>query len=707
MAWRWQPFSMKHRVDDNRRNVVQVPRTLGAYRGLGDVVNVGAIRDRLVAYQGSEDAALLDEAIDGVDELEHTDGFAELAEAIQALVWTLGAGALTLRARTAHQRPDDLDRSITWGENAARAWPEGDPNRARTQSNLATALTDRYERDGEHRDLVRALEFFRSARTSMEAVGDRLDVVLHGYGCCLHTLAVEWDKEADERIKHLNQAIGLFDLALQQPEPSADERAGYLNSLGLSLRAKAVMLSDPRQLNKACEAYREAQRLAGSGSESYIASSANLVVALQDHAEIENEVASLHEAIAICRKVLPMLDASDDEQRRRILTNVAAALIDAYRSSRDKSFLDEAARDLRDAAEQSADGPARWTVLANLGAALHETFDYTGELVVLEQAISVQETLVASAESVTPERLLNLGVSLLARFRRRRGQKDLKRAIALFDDAARSTDLSTVRASAMNSEANARSLRFDEYRGTLSLRPEIDRCIALREAAIRAAPMGSLDQATYKGNLGVDLLKRYELTAEGDDLERAIALQRRAVRTAPAASTDQPRLIAGLADSLAARADQTHAAGDRRAARAAYRRALAAGRESLPEQALAAAMRWGNWEARHRRWDKSVEAYAFGLEMVRQLVAGQQARPDKESWLADASGLPSAAGYVSAKAHDLERAVVMIEDGRAILLAEALARAHRLGSAHDLRATSDSPDFGAGLTERTGRDGDA
>ena len=644
-----------------------------------------------MAYQARADVDLLDEAIDGVDELERKQGFAELDAAVRAYVWTLGASACTLRARTTHRRLDDLDRSITWGERAIRAWPHDDPNRARTQSNVATALTDRYERDGDHRDLARALDLYVEARTSMEAAGDRIDVLLHAYGCCLHTMALEGDTEPKERIRHLDQAIGLFDQALRQPELTADERAEYLNSLGLSLRGKAMAASSPRLLTQACDAYREARGLA-AGNETYVAASANLVVALQDRAEIDNDVSALHEAIAICRDVLPRLDASDDEQRRRILTNVAAALIDAYRSSRDRSFLDEAARDLRAAAEQSADGPARWTVLANLGAALHEIFDYTGEVAVLDQAIAVQQSLVSSADASTPERRLNLGVSLLARFRRRRVPKDLRRAIALFSSAASSTHQPIVRASAMNSEANARSLRFDEHRARRSRRREIDLCVSLREEAVRSAPRGSLDRATYQGNLGVDLLKRYELTAAADDLERAIALQRRAIRTVPAGSADQPRLIAGLADSLAARADQTNAARDRRAARAAYRKAMSAGRESLPEQALAAALRWGDWETSNRCWDICVEAYAFGLDMVRSLVAGQQARPDKESWLADASGLPSAAGYAGAKAHDLERAVVMIEDGRAMLLAEALERARHLGSAHELRATSDALD---------------
>jgi tetratricopeptide (TPR) repeat protein len=663
-------------------------------------MNIIAIRDCLAAYDDIGDTALLDEAIDGLDESERTKGFAELDSAVKGFVWSLGARALSLRSRTAIQRCNDLDRSIAWGEKAARALREGDPNHAPAQLNLATALMDRYHRQPQHRDLVRASELFESARPGVEAGGGRLDVILDGYGSCLHMLASDWDTQSDECIAHLTQAIGLFEQALQQPEPSADERSRYLNNLGLSLRAKAVLLSDPALLEKACDAYLEARRLAGPGSEPYVASSANLVVALQDRAEITNDLALLNEAVAISRDVLPMLDASDDDQRQRIMTNVSAALVDTFRSSHDKFILDEASHRLRDAVERMPDGPARWKTMAGLGAALQEAFDYTGEIGVLEQAIAVQELLVAPDRSATPQQRLNLGIGLLARYRRHRDPQDLRRAIQYFKVAARNTHVARVRASAINSEANARALRADQHGGTRSRRREIDQCILLREEAIRCLPIGSLDRAAYQGNLGVDLLTRYELTGAGDDLHRAINLQRTSVRATPAASIDQPGLLAGLADSLAARADRTLTAGDRRAARTAYRRALAAGRIYSPERALVAARQWGLWEARSRRWSMSVEAYALGLELVRQLVRRQQTRADKEGWLADASGMPAAAGFASAEMNELRQAAVMIEDGRAILLSEALARAHRLGSAHDLRASKDTDIFRADHSRR-------
>jgi Tetratricopeptide repeat len=104
----------------------------------------------------------------------------------------------------------------------------------------------------------------------------------------------------------------------------------------------------------------------------------------------------------------------------------------------------------------------RHTVLANLAAALHEMFDYTGRLALLDEAIAVQELLIGSPGTARPERMLNLGVSLQARFRRRRSVEDLDRAIGLFADTARTTASRVERASALNSHANALSVRFND-----------------------------------------------------------------------------------------------------------------------------------------------------------------------------------------------------------------------------------------------------
>jgi tetratricopeptide (TPR) repeat protein len=620
------------------------------------------VRELLVAFRTQRDPQLLTHAVASVQKLLAAPGFGELEGSARAFVWTLGAAALTLRARTIQAQPDDLDRAIEWTDRAVDAWPSDDLNLPRSQANLATALTDRYERDADPADLERALSLFDAAIPRLRANGERVDIALHSQGVCYHARA---SAAGGRGVVDVERAIELFGEALGCPDP--DERAGYLNSLGLSLRAKGQALADPVLLAQSAAVYRAAREHADRGGDNHLAATLNLAIVLQDRAEADNDVGPLRESVQLYRDVLPSVD---ERRHLQVTTNLATALVNLYRYSRDRSVLEDATRDLRRGAESLPDGASRQVVLANLGAALHEMFDHTGRIALLDEAIAVQDELLAPSCPRTPERTLNLGVSLLARFRRRRASADLDRAIALFEETARITASRIERASALNSQANALSLRFD---GT-GERRDLDRCVELREQAVATAPPGSLDGALYRGNLGVDLLKRFELTGDDGDLQRAVDEQRRALRDAPATSTDQPRLLAGLADSLARRASQSSSSDDVAAARSAYRRVLDVGRESLPEQALGAAMRWGAWEAERRCWPEAGDAYELGLAAMAQLVGRQQLRADKESWLADAQGLPAAAGFAHVRAGHLDRAVIAVEHGRAMLLAEALQR---------------------------------
>ena len=552
------------------------------------------IRQILVDYRPDSDPLPLTRAVSGVQRLVRAAGFANLAGSARALVWTLGAIALTYRSRTDTAQPGDLDLAISWTENAVQAWPDDDPNLPRARINLATALTDRYERGADPADLSAALALFAAALPDLRANGDRLDVALHSYGSAYHAHATA--PGGGGGVEDLDRAIELFTEALRCPEPDREERAGYLNSLGLSQRAKGRALADPALLARSAETFGEARDLASFGGEAFLSASINLATVLEDRAETDNDVTFLEEAVRLRREVLPLLSPSDQLRQIQVTTNLAAGLIDLYRHTRDRRLLDDATRDLRANAERMPDGPVGMTVLANLAAALHEMFDYTGRLALLDEAIAVQERLVAAPNPRPPERTMNLGVSLLARFRRRRCERDLDRAIELFEETARVTTSAIDRAAALNSQANALSLRFDES----GVGADLDRCIELRDEAVRVAPNGSLDRALYQGNLGVDLLKRFEIRGGDDDLRRALDNQRQAVRAVPVSGSDQPRLLAGLADSLAQEADRSGRAGDAEQARTAYRRAVGTGQVSLPEQALGAALRWGGWESRHR-----------------------------------------------------------------------------------------------------------
>jgi len=99
--------------------------------GPGEVVDASGIRAQLAEYQRSQDPQRLCEATAFVERLVTRPGFDDLDGAARGMVWTLGAAALTWRARTAQAAPDDLDRAIEWAGHAVDAWPADDANLAR------------------------------------------------------------------------------------------------------------------------------------------------------------------------------------------------------------------------------------------------------------------------------------------------------------------------------------------------------------------------------------------------------------------------------------------------------------------------------------------------------------------------------------------------------------------------------------------------
>jgi hypothetical protein len=620
---------------------------------------VAEARDAVLRFRTTQDPQLLTIAVERVTPVVDAPGFAGLDPATRGFALTLAAAAANLRSRTEAARPNDLDRAIRWTEQAVEAWPRDDPNLPRARANLATALADRHERDGDPADLDRALDEYDAAIPTLRAHGDRVDIALHGQAMLFHERArIRGGDVAD-----LDRAVAGYREALSLPGSDADEQAGYRNSLGLSLRAKGRAGADPDLLRTADTEFRTAIADARPGSDNSTAATLNLAAVLQDRAEEENDAGLLREAVERYRGVLPHLGP---DRRARATTNAATALIDLFRYTRDRRILDDAVADLRSGAAALSEGASRSVALANLAAALHEVYSATGRIAVLDQAIAVQEQLLDPPADRPAERTLNLGVSLLARFRRRRDTDDLDRAIALFDEAQRASGSRIERASALNSQANAMSLRHD-----LTGDPtDVHRCVAVRERAVAAAPPGSIDVALYRANLGVDLLKRFTVTGDVADLDRAVDEQRAALRDAPAGSVHGPRLLAGLADSLASRSDRDP--GDTAEARATYRAVVDHGLESEPEQALAAAVRWGEWEAAHGCWAEAATAYQSGLRALTRQISRQDRRADKESWLGDAAGLPAAAALACVRAGDPTGAVTVLDGGRAMLLSDAL-----------------------------------
>lgn len=102
-----------------------------------------------------------------------------------------------------------------------------------------------------------------------------------------------------------------------------------------------------------------------------------------------------------------------------------------------------------------------------------------------------------------------------------------------------------------------------------------------------------------------------------------------------------------------------------------------------------AARYWGIAATFKPDWDQAVEGYGLAIELVTLAVPWELDRADQEFLLGEFVGLGSAAAAAAIEAGDVERAVQLFEQGRAILFSQILdsrSDITELRKAHDALA---------------------
>ncbi len=195
-----------------------------------------------------------------------------------------------------------------------------------------------------------------------------------------------------------------------------------------------------------------------------------------------------------------------------------------------------------------------------------------------------------------------------------------------------------------------------------------------REAA--AEPWAS---AHY--NLGTLHARRY--VRIGDDADARSAEQHYRAALGVFRRATAPARWATLHHNLGALHARRHRrSGDERHAHAAGRHfglvLAAAERYPLPAMlTLRAGTAWTRLLVERARWHEAAAIYPPTARALAALVQAAGIRRSKESWLQEAEGLVAHAAYALARLGRLEEAVEVLEEGRARLLAEALATRRR------------------------------
>ncbi|MFJ8082919.1 CHAT domain-containing protein [Streptomyces sp. NPDC096205] len=610
----------------------------------------------------------------------------------------------------------DLDAAVTRLQEGVEASPLDDPDRAMYLSNLGAALRARFERTGVAADLEAAVGRLQEAVDTPAGHPDRA-VALYSLGLALQRRAEENAATAD-----LDAAIDCFTEAVEATAPAHPERAARLSSLGIALQARFARSAEETDSDTSIDCFEKAVRSAPADDPGRAASLSNLGTALQGRFSRRGEEADLKTSVDCFRKAVNSTPANHPS-RAGYLSHLGAALEILYERTGAREDLQAAIQHHHEAvATTPTDHPDRGARLTNLGTALQTRFEWNGEVADLDSAVDRHRDAVQTTPVDHPDRaamLSNLGIALQARFEWTGAVADLENAVHWHQQAVDTTSTDhPSHARYLSNLADARRIRYERT----GEEADLQTAVQLQQQAVDTTPVGHPERAPRLSNLGISLQARFERLGALTDLQRAVDHLREAVDTTPGDHPSRAMYLSNLGTALQARYERTSAAQDLDMAIDRFHEAVDATPADHPDLAPRQSNLASSLQARYERsctaqdltaavnaWLKALDAAsaapsirihagisAAGLltrsgdaqraadvteaavRLLPQVVPRRLERGDQQHAIGSFAGLAGAAaaralaapgGSASERA---ERALGLLEAGRAVLLGQAL-----------------------------------
>jgi tetratricopeptide (TPR) repeat protein len=624
-----------------------------------------ALLDR---YEAQQDLAYLNAALEQWSQAAVLAARGSVERAL--ILRNLGSGYVARYSRT--RDLSDLELGIQARQEAVAEIPDGSSYAPAVLDQLGTALTTRFERTGEPGDLERAVDLLQQAVTITADDSHSESSEFQGSALNSLGLALFHRYEAAGRAEDLDAALERWDEAVRLPSTGKRFRSALLDHLGGGYLARHIQTGNMDDLERAIEADEEALAGEPCSSPKDPDRPVNLGNALRVRYDRTGNLSDLERAIEMLADGVAHAPP-DSPNLPIVLSSLGGALRTRHERTADPNDLERAIAAFEQAVNStSPSSPYRPTYLTGVGAALRDRYRRTGQLDDLERAIDVQRQAVTQAPAESPDRIhyqTGLGNALRDRYARNGQLDDLEQAIEAFDQVVAQTQPGSPRLPVFLT--NLGSALMDRYQKS-GQRDDLDRAISVLEQSVAETPAGSPDLAPSLNGLAGGLLERFNRDDQTDDLQRAIDTVESAVAGTPADSPLMPAYLNNLAQGLRYRYERTSDPDDLQRAVDAYRRSCRRGLDVSEQWQLSVARIWGGWATQRESWDEAVEAYGFASTAMQFLFRTQLTRSHKETWLQEATGLPSHAAYALAMTGNLEGAVIALEEGRALLLSDTL-----------------------------------
>jgi tetratricopeptide (TPR) repeat protein len=598
---------------------------------------------KLRRYYRTGDSAALTEAIAVLR--RGAEGSAGGTDAVRlALLATLAAAL-----HASYQRTGDagtLVEAVTAGREALELAERHHPDRrAQLLSNLAVIVGTDADRTG---DPEAAREHIALIRAAVDSAGprdhDRRALFLSNLAAAQVGLF-----EVTGDLGLLREATGALRAAVSETGPHADQRAVYLSNLGVALRELFEHTGDADALREAVEVSRRAVAATGPQDPARPARLAGLGMAQLYLFRITGDDDLLQEAVAVIRTALATTDS--ESARAMIWSSLSIALLSLFERTGDADDLREAVAAGRAAVAGLPDGgPLRNLYQANLAVTLSTLAERADDLGALLESAELLRSVVDATPEGHPDRPMRLS-SLCATLHR------------LFSQTG---DLETLTGA-----------------------------VAAGRASVAEVPADHSLRSTFLFNLGSALRDQFRQTGDVQALHEAVAVSRMAVQLMPAGHPDRAALLVNLGAALRFTAERDNDP-----------EALAEAQRVLRETAgsvtaaIGTRIRAGTVEA---GTDTMAGDFAAALAAMENVIGLLPMAAPRELTRRDRRRRLGAEGWIGAQAAACaldagrpDRAVVLLEQARGLLMAEAMGSRSELSR---LRAAA--PDLADEFTRLT------
>lgn len=669
------------------------------YCQLGAKVTVDSAFDLLLEAMRTGDGLLFTKAADSFRELlaAGSPGDTTRAEWLSNLSF-----ALQCQFQQAG-RPEDLAEALATGRDALAMAPAGDVRMAAFLTNLCGALRLQYAVTRRLADLDEAVTASREAVAQSVGYDDRLvywwnlaDVLRLRYdqtevpedlddaiAAARETVAASGDDTASHtmflanlgrllerrynrtgQLPDLDEAANTWRAAVEACLPGDAASVEFQFPLGAVLQVRHHLTGEPGDLAEAVSTLRIAAELALDHPGRPVILF-NLATALLTRfqqvgtpADLDNAVTALEQAVAT--------ESADAEW----LLTLAEALLIRYQQASELADLDKIVMAYEAALEAwPAEAPRREWILSNLGSTLGTRAERAGSISDLQTATNAFRNALAIAPADQRVGILcNLASSLQRQFELSDDRKHSDEAVAAYENAvAEMPDDYPVRALVLSNFGNCLRVRFER----IGIESDIHEAVAIGADAVAATRPDAPNLGEHLSNLANSLRSRYRGLQNPADLDRAIEINKAALATLAADDPRRLTVLTNLGDVYGLRSGRTGSPADLEAALTSLQEAQGFG-TAIPRTRFWSAQSYGRALASAGRWSEAVTAFESAILMLGQLAPRNLARDEQENQLLSLSNLASDAAACCVRDGRAERAIELFEQGRGVLLGQAL-----------------------------------